>query len=827
MNKDITNWIKSDLNPSVFERADSVFPEHNFKKVNGVWQSKHYLNGTQHLDRVDKTIINPKYLGTISEQGGKSESFVDYIKNRDNCTFIEAVKTLSDAVGLQPPTDPNFDSKKYKEQQEGISILNKCQEYFSWCLNESDSSEAKSHLAYLQGRGYSIDLISRSDFGYIPSQDQLKNYLIKNKYSDDAINTFLKTLTSSIGKTYSLSLPYKTSGYITGFNFRIIGSEADKYRKSSGEFVSKGFYNLPSRVKGNQDVVIVESEIDAHICTLQGIENVVAIPGLSGISEQKIQGAIKNGAESFTICFDNDNGKDYSEKINKAINFILKQNINKIYIAKLPLIGEKTDPDSYIKSEGIDAFKDVIKNAQSYYKYILETTIIKYGTIEKNQGHDLTDKQQSAFKQDLIKEGSKISNRIDKYAFFKEALDNPGIQQLNIDRDALARTVEDLKLTREQEQQEKRLKQAHQKAGLLINEGKTEQATELLREASKKVVSNNNIERFKNLSIPITREQLKEEILKEQEALDTGYIIDGEQVEIPSGALSIIAAPTSHGKTTMLINMALNVAENNDKNFYFYSYEEDRKSVVMKALNTYCDYTICKSNNLKTIRNYYKTGELKHKGETITGTSKEDSLKIFQQKEDAFYKEIIDSKKLNINYVDFNLQELKESILYISKNENVGGIFIDYFQLLEDTDSNEASRQQELKSICQDLNKLAIETGLPIMLAAQYNRQAVNHLRLQLTNIGEAGDIERIVNFAIGMWNNSFKATGDKGDLNEISKNNIDEEGTIYIEILKNRAGRVGGKALLEFNGNNSKVSTVDKLNENTELREFEASRSY
>ena len=137
-----------------------------------------------------------------------------------------------------------------------------------------------------------------------------------------------------------------------------------------------------------------------------------------------------------------------------------------------------------------------------------------------------------------------------------------------------------------------------------------------------------------------------------------------------------------------------------------------------------------------------------------------------------------------------------------------GAIFIDYIQLLNLPQGKYKtySRQEELKQICQDLKDLAVETGLPIILGAQFNRTVKNPLQLHATNIGEAGDIERIANLIIGFWNNNFTPVGTEGELNSIKKLNYPKD-SIYIKVLKNRAGRVGQEELLSYNGNTGKIS--------------------
>ena len=147
-----------------------------------------------------------------------------------------------------------------------------------------------------------------------------------------------------------------------------------------------GFFNL-SGVKGDKDVVIVEGELDSLSATARGVENVVATGG-SSISSDQVKDAIRRGAKSFTLCFDTEPGKEEetNKRITSAIEVILGEGVNRVYIVTLPdLGGDKTDPDRLIKESGVDAFMEALRGALPYYEYKLQETLNKYGKIEEER----------------------------------------------------------------------------------------------------------------------------------------------------------------------------------------------------------------------------------------------------------------------------------------------------------------------------------------------------------------------------------------------------------------------------------------------------------
>ena len=52
--------------------------------------------------------------------------------------------------------------------------------------------------------------------------------------------------------------------------------------------------------------------------------------------------------------------------------------------------------------------------------------------------------------------------------------------------------------------------------------------------------------------IPTTKAEVVQEIKNKPPALETGYTLGADQLSFQTGAFSIIAAPTGHGKTTLL-----------------------------------------------------------------------------------------------------------------------------------------------------------------------------------------------------------------------------------------------------------------------------------
>ena len=286
---------------------------------------------------------------------------------------------------------------------------------------------------------------------------------------------------------------------------------------------------------------------------------------------------------------------------------------------------------------------------------------------------------------------------------------------------------------------------------------------------------------------------------------------------LPSGALTVVAGQTGHGKSTLLYNMALNIVEATGKNVHFFTLEEHSDELIKKTMISYINRNLEREFSYdceEAIEQYYK-----YDNETKITEHRE----RFKELETEFYNSFIDTEKLKFDYSDYDCETLVQAIYSLKDNTNIGAIFIDYIQIINLKESKNSSRQGEVKSIMEQLKNVSVSTGLPIVLGSQFNREVKNHLELVNTNLGEAGDIERGANLILSIWNNNDpnikKGSTDKERAHfekEVVANKIYIPNTLYLKTLKNRGGRVDIQGLLSWNGNTKVVRglTTTELDE-------------
>lgn len=804
----VTAWINDELYPSLYDSIDRAFPEHRFEQYRFGWRSQSYLFGEPHRDRKDKTVISKKVPSRIMEHGGESLTLVDYVIKRDNSTLIEALRKLASVAGIEMPGGNDYDEEAFKKYRQKAAVLEDANSYLAFCLENSPA--AGRYKEYLEKRGYSTDEVKQMELGYLPSLQKLYQHLQGDKRHqladiEDAFGIKQANIRpdTRIGTTHQLTLPYRIGGSIKGFKFRTIDAGVKpKYLNNYGLDKLSGFFNISS-LKGDKDLVVVEGELDSLHATIKGIDNVVATGG-SSINIEQVQDAKRRGARAITLCFDYEEGADkqqeVAKKIERALDVLDTEEDLKVYVATLPDLGNgKTDPDRLLKEAGVDALRETIRTASPSYEYRLQSIISKYGVIEEEKG-SLDAKDIDLLLDEVVAAAVKIKRPVERDIYTRLFVAHGGIVHYGITAESLAATIDRLQYKEDRAQQEQELKKLLEDVQGLQGKGEVVKALDLLSRRSTEIKVKGREVEFGSLLVPVKEADITQRQRNKPDSLVTGYSIGGEELLLPSGAISIFAAPTSHGKTTMLVNVALNVVgAYPSKEFHVFSYEEDADSILINALNTYIGRPVA-DNNRKRIKDFYTSGDERY---FTPGNAS-----LFHSARQRFFNDLVTPRRLNVHYSEYDSDTLIQAITYLHKTTNMGGVFIDYMQLLRKGGGTKfPSRQEELKQICLDLKDLSVKTGLPIILGAQFNREVTSQLKIHPTKISEAGDIERVANLIVGFWNNNFKPIATDAELREINSKGCDSSDTLYSTILKNRGGKVGSEDLWAFQGNSGKIS--------------------
>ena len=420
------------------------------------------------------------------------------------------------------------------------------------------------------------------------------------------------------------------------------------------------------------------------------------------------------------------------------------------------------------------------------YRYQLHSIVKKYEALRLEIGV-LTDREINNLQEDIVETASKLKP-IDKDQFIKEFIDNVG-QDLGITQESLAITVDRLTTTRDKEAQATEFKKLLTEATALQDKGYVDKALELLDSRVKdvKATSGKGL-----LPTPLDFTTLLNDIANTPPSYKTGYRTLDKFIGFTPGAITLIAGRPSHGKTTFMFNLLLQMSNiYKDEVFYFFGYEEPVKNISIKLLNRltatdlskyYGEYnSLSKSTNYEFLKAYIKDNRI-------------DIPEI--EKGKNLLKDLIDSQKIKIIDVNYSVEQLSKIITYLNKTEKIGGVFIDYIQRMK-TDRRTQDKRTEIAHISDMVLQIAKETGLPIILGAQLNRATQGNAgkKPALDNLKEAGNLEEDANTVISVYNESR----EKDETEEGDSYKGVREVELEIKTLKNREGEVNQTAILIF----------------------------
>lgn len=347
---------------------------------------------------------------------GKGGDAIEFLKEVDSMTYIEAIKYLGEKYGVEiNESESNYVVNTEKESL--LIVLNKTKEFFKENLNSSDGKSIA--ISYFDHRNISKEMVEKFELGYsLDKWDSLYNHLIKNQFEDNQIINAGLILENN-NKKYDrfrnrIIFPiHNLSGKVIAFGARIIKDEKNQpkyinspetslYIKSK---VLYGLYQSKNNIRKEDTCYLVEGYTDVISLFQIEINNVVSSSGTSLTNEQiKL---ISRYTKNITILFDGDKaGIDASLR---GMDLILENDMN-VKIVSFP---EGEDPDSYSKKVGKDKFLEFIR--------LNETNLINYkiNLLNTKYKDDPVKKSEMIF--DIVRSISKIPNSIKRSVFLKEA----------------------------------------------------------------------------------------------------------------------------------------------------------------------------------------------------------------------------------------------------------------------------------------------------------------------------------------------------------------------------------------------------------------------
>jgi DNA primase len=360
---------------------------------------------------------------------GAHGSVFDFIMQRENANFPEAVEKVADYLGVPVPRQELTIQEKetLSLQDELLKIHEAATVFFEQKLQTSLGQQARD---YLKKRGVLDRIQKKFRLGFsVLEKDALYKYLNQAKFSAVAIQAsgliiFPDDKTKQPYDKFRgrLMFPiFNEKNHVIAFGGRILDAGEPKYLNSpETPIFKKGFelynLNLAKDSKSKKEPwIIVEGYMDAIALFQAGYETVVAPLG-TALTEHHIT-KIWRFCETPILCFDGDKaGKSASIRAARRALPFLKPGCS-LSFSFLP---EGQDPDSFVVSKGLDALKQLLESHTVPLVDVLWTYIT-------NQGAFKTPEEKAMVKNRILEVVADIQDAAIK-GFYRRDLDNKFFQ---------------------------------------------------------------------------------------------------------------------------------------------------------------------------------------------------------------------------------------------------------------------------------------------------------------------------------------------------------------------------------------------------------------
>lgn len=298
---------------------------------------------------------------------GAHGTAISFLMEYSGMGFVEAVKELSESVGLAVPDDGRRE-KSVEEIQQALSLGEVLATSLTFYRRELKRSSKA--IDYLKGRGLTGEIAVKFGIGYAPDDWQgLKS--VFDDYSAAALKEAGLVIDSDEGRRYDrfrnrVMFPILDArGNVIGFGGRIIDQGEPKYLNSPETPLFEkgrelyGLYQARRAIRDLNTVLVVEGYMDVVALAQNGVEHAVATLG-TATTPMHVQKLLRM-ADNLVFCFDGDSAGRKAAWRALEVSLPLVTDGKAVSFLFLPA---EDDPDTYVRRLGKEAFLAEARNAK-------------------------------------------------------------------------------------------------------------------------------------------------------------------------------------------------------------------------------------------------------------------------------------------------------------------------------------------------------------------------------------------------------------------------------------------------------------------------------
>lgn len=285
------------------------------------------------------------------------------------------------------------------------------------------------------------------------------------------------------------------------------------------------------------------------------------------------------------------------------------------------------------------------------------------------------------------------------------------------------------------------------------------------------IVKNRKASEFRDIKDVLAKTQSDLERLSENKGEITGlatgwYDFDKLTTGLHANEFIIIAARPAMGKTAFALNLATNIAMNQDKSVAVFNLEMSAEQLAMRILSS-----VGQLEGFKLRTGNLLNNDWKRINEAVSQLSTTNLV-------------IDDTPGITIGEIRAKCRRLASS------EKGLALVVIDYLQLISGGKNYGSNRQQEVSDISRSLKTLALELGVPVIALSQLSRSVEGRedKRPLMSDLRESGSIEQDADIVAFLYRDDYynkeARTEDNNSISELIIGKHRNGPTATIELL-------------------------------------------
>lgn len=330
-----------------------------------------------HNEKTASFVVSPQKQIYHCFGCGEGGGVIQFVMKQERVTFPEAMEILADRAGVALPRQQYNAGESLKTR---IYEANKAASQFY--INALTARKNVSAVKYLNDRGINNQTIETFGLGYAPKEGRkLADFLLSSGFDLALLQKAALVRTDRNGSISDMFRDriifpvYDIRGRVAGFGSRLLEDKPNApkylntpetlaYHKGSILF---GLYRSKEDVAGKDTCVVVEGNLDMIVPFQYGYHSIAASLG-TALTVEQVR-LLKRYTRNIILMYDGDNAG------HKAAMRIIDMLIEEDMIVKVASLPDGSDPDSFVRKNGIEAFEKAVHQAKDFFDFKLDVLL--------------------------------------------------------------------------------------------------------------------------------------------------------------------------------------------------------------------------------------------------------------------------------------------------------------------------------------------------------------------------------------------------------------------------------------------------------------------